>query len=429
MKNPDKGAPDTAPHPIAFDDLAGGFGHFAADAPAPASEAVLRDVAARMATDAPALRPDPLAAAFVQFALHDVCLPVWRDAAPAEGATLDRDALDAALVNLRRGSFDLDGVYGAETGAAPALLETRSPGKMRLAEGDGAVGLPWTGEAAAVATWAAEDAFALPPCPAERPALLAAERRNVGDPLLQKLHVAALRLHNIALEACAVPGAAPEASFRDARAELRFLLQWLLLNDAVPALASAEVVSATLEAKAPMFQRFAARRGRGVPPLPLDLVAVAGPLLRAHALEGGPDAAALERIFVLSARLGAPSGQSARRAMNAARGGRAAPLTDAEIAGGAAGKAIGRRLLDAAPLPVYLLREAAERGEAGRFGPLGAEILAEGLCGAVLKDPMSYWSRWGEEDGRWSPADCEIRMPDGGPIRSVADLLVAAGLG
>lgn len=429
VKNPDIDAPRVDPNLLyAQVPLAGGFGHFSTE---PAAEDGLDDdalaaAAAAFAAAPPALRPDPLAAGLVAFALHDICRAAWTAAAGPTGEPLSRDALDGALTNLRRGSLDLVSVYGAAGDEpAPALRDARDPALLgpaaTVARNGARLPAPADAGQDPFAPWASQEGAAL-----ATPAPLLGDPRNAADPALRRLGLAAARLHNRAVPACLAAGAPRSALFRDARTELRLLVQWLLLNDALPALVPPGAVEAALEARAPMYMRFAARRGRGVPPLPLDALAAAGPLLALHRERGAPDAGSLHGLMRLGRRLGAPSGQAALRAINAARGRAQAPLTDAELLDGPGAALAGAS--ETTPLVAYLLREAAERGEDGRFGPLGGDILAETLAGIVLKDPMSYWARPGERGGRWTPADSEIRRADGGPILTVAQFLEAAGV-
>lgn len=412
--------------------VSGGFGYFSAEARCSVPLSDIDRLADRLAAAPAALRPSEPAAAFLSFALHDLCSPVWSDpAGPAQAAAgtdpLSRESLEHALLNLRRGSFDLDSLYGEE--GDPGLRDPASPDRMRLARGDdGASGMPWLSGPETHGA-AATDAFApRPATPEAIPRARSADRRNAADPTLREICLAALILHNRAVEQSDAHD--PAVRFRDARCELRFLLQWLLLNDALPALAGEAAAARAIDGGAAMFRRFAARRGRGVPPLPLEVMATLGPLIALHRGGARPDAEALRRILRLERRLGAPSAQSALRAIAAARGARGAgALTPAELTGPDRTALIGPSMAEATPLGAYLLREAVERGEEGRLGPLGADLLAETLAGAILKDPGAYWSRPGDRGGRWSPEDCEIRHPDGAPILTVAGLLAAAGLG
>ncbi|MGG7566282.1 hypothetical protein ACQ5SO_08990 [Rhodovulum sp. DZ06] len=425
--------------PRAGERIEGRFGLFSATArpgPTEGAEAAARAAAgggaAGNARDAGAagFRPDPLAAAFLQLIAHDMCLalsPETPGAAPAG--------------NRRRGWIDLDSIYGdgrdsrgRPVGAA-ALRDPHSPRMMRLAggRGDAPEGLPWINGPEDPCPLAARPCgFALAPAGDMRPPRpLLADPRNGGDPLLEKLVLAALRLHNRAALALAdegVPESDPTIGFLRAREELRLLVQWLALNAALPALAGDDALEDATDAGAPLFSRLAEREAGGIPPLPLELVAALLPLV---ALHRGPDGAAgadpdrLAALVALGGRAGLPSGQCVHRMAASALKLRMAPMTATEIADGPGAAALSGPLSEDTPLALYLLREAEERGDGETLGPLGAALLAETLVGLVSRDPMSYWRRPGDTGGRWRPEDGVLRR-NGRPIVTLEDFIAAA---
>ena len=114
--------------------------------------------------------------------------------------------------------------------------------------------------------------------------------------------------------------------------------------------------------------------------------------------------------------LGLPSGQAVARAMRIER-----PLTPDEIATGPDGdvaKAHGLHLNT--PLWYYILKEAEQRANGERLGPVGATIVSEVFVGLVHGDPLSFLSLKGK---RWQP-----NLPSKNPGEfTMADLLRFVG--
>lgn len=80
----------------------------------------------------------------------------------------------------------------------------------------------------------------------------------------------------------------------------------------------------------------------------------------------------------------------------------------------------------ATPLWFYVLKEAEQRGHGARLGPLGSRLVAETLVGLMVADPTSVWHRKTEADTSWAPD--RVFPAAQGPVRSLADLLRAAGV-
>lgn len=390
--SPDAGARDAAP--IAR----GAFGFLSAEKPSLAPDADALDLAAALiagAGDAALFAPDADVATFMRCISHDLAL---MHAPTTPEAPLARINAAAAMVNLRRGALDLSMLYGPDATPMPGLRDPSAPARM-LAPHDGAA-----------------------------PKGPSADPRNHLTPALSRLHRALINLHNMAVEDCDDPGLAAsgaDALFGYARAELRQLMQWLTMNRALPALCPPAAMKAVADGRATLFDRMVARMGGGVPPVPLEALMGALPLITL----GGQGATRSEIAALL--RLGRwmalPSGQESVRAINRALGTRMAPLTDAEICAGPAAAAMTGDMLSHTPLWLYLLREAEERGVDGRLGPLGGHLAAQSIAGLIVSDPYSYWLRPGATGGRWRPEDGVLRV-NGKPIDSIAALMAAADL-
>lgn len=371
----------------------GCFGYLSAEKPAPApTAAALAQIAALFAADggAQGFAPDPRAAGFLRFVGHDLALM------PAD-ATLngDRAAAAAQLTNLRRGSIDLSSIYGPDDAPSPGLRDPAAP--ARMIEGVGA-GTP------------------------------SADPRNHLSPALSRTHRALLRLHNMAVEECDDPGvvaAGPDPLFAYARAEVRMLVQWLTMNRALPALCAKPALDAVADGRAPLFTRMVARMGGGVPPVPLEALVGALPLITLGAEERAAAPGDVAALLQLGRLVALPSGQETVRAINRALGTRIAPLTDAELCAGPAASMMTGAMLEHTPLWLYLLREAEERGQDGRLGPVGSHVAAQSVAGLIFSDPYAYWLRPGNTGGRWRPEDSVLRV-GGRPVTSIAQLAAAA---
>jgi hypothetical protein len=100
---------------------------------------------------------------------------------------------------------------------------------------------------------------------------------------------------------------------------------------------------------------------------------------------------------------GLPAGETVARAMGVA------PLSPDEV---------GAPWPEGTPLWLYVLREAAARGEGERLGPVGGRIVAEVMIGLIRGDPQSDLN----EEPDWTPS-----YAAGGAF-GVADLLRTAGV-
>lgn len=138
-----------------------------------------------------------------------------------------------------------------------------------------------------------------------------------------------------------------------------------------------------------------------------------------HDLPGGDPANPTSLAFLNLRRgviLGLPSGQDVAKAMKIKN-----PLTPDEISkgtDGAVAKKLGLHLKT--PLWYYILKEAEQRGEGKRLGPVGATIVAEVFVGLVHGDHTSYLWLKGKS---WKPT-----LPSENPGEfTMADLLRYVG--
>ena len=134
-----------------------------------------------------------------------------------------------------------------------------------------------------------------------------------------------------------------------------------------------------------------------------------------HTLPGGGGSLPF-RNLKRGVLLGLPSGQAVAKAMKIHN-----PLTPDEIAAGPDGAVAKKHGLHLrTPLWYYILKEAAQRSNGERLGPVGATIVSEVFVGLVQGDPHSFLSVPGK---RWTP-DLPSRTP--GDF-TMADLLRFVG--
>jgi len=127
-----------------------------------------------------------------------------------------------------------------------------------------------------------------------------------------------------------------------------------------------------------------------------------------------------QRNLLRGYRLAAPTGQSVAEALDAAPLSRAELEQDSSDAVKEALESAG--LFDRTPLWFYILKEAEVRELGRRLGEVGSRIVAETIIGQIRKDPGSYANRTS-----WSPAQ-GVLLPNGRPVRTIADFLRFAGV-
>jgi hypothetical protein len=134
-----------------------------------------------------------------------------------------------------------------------------------------------------------------------------------------------------------------------------------------------------------------------------------------HTLPGGGGSLPF-RNLKRGVMLGLPSGQSVAREMRIHN-----PLTPDEIATGPDGAVAKKHRLHLhTPLWYYILKEAEQRGNGERLGPVGATIVSEVFVGLVQGDRRSFLSLKGKQ---WRP-ELPSKMP--GDF-TMADLLRFVG--
>jgi len=119
--------------------------------------------------------------------------------------------------------------------------------------------------------------------------------------------------------------------------------------------------------------------------------------------------------------LAIPTGQKVAEAMGLQPLSRAELEQDNHVAVNEALEAGG--FIERTPLWYYVLKEAEVRANGNSLGPIGSRIVCETIIGQLRHDETSYL----RQPGGWDPHD-GVRLPDGSPIVSIADLLRFAGV-
>ncbi|MEU9290891.1 heme peroxidase family protein [Streptomyces sp. NPDC048275] len=127
-----------------------------------------------------------------------------------------------------------------------------------------------------------------------------------------------------------------------------------------------------------------------------------------------------QRNLLRGYRLAAPTGQAVAEALGVAPLGRAELEQDSSDAVKNALEAGG--LFDRTPLWFYVLKEAEVRELGRRLGEVGSRIVAETIIGQIRQDSGSYVNQTS-----WSPAQ-GVLLPNGRPVRTIADFLRFAGV-
>ena len=74
------------------------------------------------------------------------------------------------------------------------------------------------------------------------------------------------------------------------------------------------------------------------------------------------------------------------------------------------------------PLWFYVLKESEVRSQGNTLGEVGSAVVASTIIGQIKHDPRSYLQQSG-----WTPS-AGVRLPNGSPVRSIADFLRFAGV-
>ena len=366
----------------------------------------------------------------------------------AHDLTADRSPLRVhadvdSLRNVRSPRANLEALYGGGPVGSPYLYDQTDPAKLLL--GVDGRDLPRNQQGIA----------------------LLGDPRNDVHAFMTGMQLAFIRAHNLLVDRLRADGVPESDLFTDARVALIWHYQWVILNDFLPTLVGAEMTSNVLrdglrfyrpvgEPFIPVEFADAAYRyghsqikgdyqlrsggGRypvfpnlaGFRPLTPDCVVdwtilfdVPGyPVAQRAKLIDGTLPTSLIRLpesitgavevtaySSLAARdlqrglgTGLPSGEEVARAIGAK------PLTADELA--------LDDWHDEAPLWLYILREAAARGDGDRLGEVGGRIVAEVIVGIIRHDPESYLVN----DPSWRPT-LPAHEPGSFKIR---DLLVLA---
>jgi hypothetical protein len=119
-------------------------------------------------------------------------------------------------------------------------------------------------------------------------------------------------------------------------------------------------------------------------------------------------------------RLSLPTGQAVAEQLGVA------PLTQAELETNSS-QAVKDALTKGGfftrtPLWFYVLKESEVRSQGNTLGAVGSEVVASTIIGQITHDPRSYLRQSG-----WTPS-AGVRLPNGSPVRSIADFLRFAGV-
>ena len=79
--------------------------------------------------------------------------------------------------------------------------------------------------------------------------------------------------------------------------------------------------------------------------------------------------------------------------------------------------------IERTPLWYYVLRESEVRANGNSLGEVGSRIVCDTIIGLIVNDPRSYLN----QPGGWDPSK-GVRLPNGDPIVTIADMLRFAGV-
>jgi hypothetical protein len=121
--------------------------------------------------------------------------------------------------------------------------------------------------------------------------------------------------------------------------------------------------------------------------------------------------------------LSIPTGQSLAKRLGIAE------LTAVELKQGNS-EAMNQALepfLEKTPAWYYILKESEVRAKGDTLGEVSSRIIAETFIGLMMNDPSSYLNQRESDDSPWDPSK-GVKLPDGGEIRVIGDLLKFAGV-
>ena len=254
----------------------------------------------------------PVFTYFGQFIDHDITANTDREDAagtPADAFNIDRsdfapqsrDDAERVKLNLRKGRLELDSVYGDGPGQSPAaekleaaLRDPADPAKMRLGTVSPVPGferppLPTDDEADLPRVGAAIDSGHLTMEEVNelfnpdgsrteediRRTALIGDGRNDENLIVAQFHLGILRLHNAMVDKLRDDGMSDaDAIFTEARQNVTWLYQWLVVNAFLKAVCDPTVVDQVLTDRAPLYSAFFDAHKddmpEGVLPMPME---------------------------------------------------------------------------------------------------------------------------------------------------------------
>ena len=370
---------------------------------------------------------------FGQYVAHDLS---------ADRSPLATQAVVDSLANLRSARANLEPLYGPGPAGAPYLYQRSDPAKLLESDGD----VPRNQEGTA----------------------LIGDPRNDSHIFMSQMQVAFIRAHNRLVDRHRDNGAVASDLFGDARRELTWHYQWVIVNEFLPQLVGGNLVDAIL-ARGPRYYR-----PEGAPFIPVEFADAAyryghSQIRETYLLQAGQEALRFfpdlmgfgpvgDRTVDWALLFDMPGHQPAQRAkridgrlvsslisLPEAISGEVSHSVYASLAtrdlqrghglglpsGESVARLIGAEVLSEdelglpgdswtgqTPLWMYIQREAASRHAGDRLGDVGGTIIAEVLIGLISSDPESYLARVRD----WRPT-----LPARGDRFKLSDLLIDAG--
>ncbi|SMX44422.1 peroxidase family protein [Actibacterium lipolyticum] len=217
-----------------------------------------------------------------------------------------RDDVEKSKMNLRKGLLELDSVYGDGPGQSAeaekleaALRDPTDLAKMRIGAvtplppglfevsdfpADSGADLPRVGQAIDDGSLTMADVRTLFDNPSEpksdeelRRVALIGDGRNEENLIVAQTHLSMLRFHNAVVDAIRAAGNAPgddDALFAEARQNVTWIYQWLVVNHFLKTICDGSVVDTVVADKAPVYSGFFDKHKGSVPegarPMPLE---------------------------------------------------------------------------------------------------------------------------------------------------------------
>jgi len=371
---------------------------------------------------------------FGQYVAHDLT---------ADRSPLTMHAEVKLLANLRSARADLEPLHGPGPAGAPYLYSRDDPAKLLESNGD----VPRNQEGTAIIV----------------------DPRNDSHIFMSQMQVAFIRAHNRLVDRLRADGTAERDLFQEARRELTWHYQWVIVNEFLPQLVGSDLVTRVLDC-GPRFYR-----PEGAPFIPVEFADAAyrfghSQIRETYVLQPGREAVRFfpdlmgfgpvgDRIVDWTLFFDVPGHQLAQRAkcidgrlvpslifLPEAISGEIGHSAYASLAardlqrghglglpsGESVASLIGAEVLSEdelglsrdgwsgqTPLWMYIQREAAARHAGNRLGEVGGTIIAEVLIGVISCDSDSYLALAPD----WRPS-----LPAHDSGFKLRDLLIDAGL-